>query len=111
VTPRYDQITLDETKMKNQLHQILSPSVDDDGVWIHQNAWFHLGEFEIGKTFEYNLKDKNNGVYVFLIDGQLTANDQILDRRDGFGMWETESVCFETKTASKLLLMEVPMIV
>ena len=111
VTPRYDQITLDETKMKNQLHQILSPSVDDDGVWIHQNAWFHLGEFEAGKTFEYDLKDKNNGVYVFLIDGQLTANDQLLERRDGFGLWETESVCFETKTASKLLIIEVPMIV
>jgi hypothetical protein len=48
---------------------------------------------------------------VFLIDGQLTANDQLLERRDGFGLWETESVCFETKTASKLLIIEVPMIV
>ena len=111
VTPRYDQITLDESKMKNQLHQILSPSADDEGVWIHQNAWFHLGEFEAGKSFEYDLKDKNNGIYVFLIDGQLIANNQLLDRRDGFGIWETENVGFETKTDSKLLIIEVPMIV
>lgn len=109
VEPRYDQITLDETKMHNALHQILSPNADDEGVWIHQNAWFHLGNFDAGKTFEYELKDKSNGAYVFLIEGKMSANGQELERRDGFGVWETDKIAFETQEASKVLIMEVPM--
>lgn len=109
VTPRYDQITLDETKMQNQLHQILSPVADDEGVWIHQNSWFHLGNFEAGKSFEYELKDKSNGIYIFLIEGKVKANDQLIEKRDGYGVWETEKVSFEVLEASKVLIMEVPM--
>ena len=48
VTPRYDQITLKEADNRNKLQQILSPSADDEGVWVHQNAWFHLGKLDKG---------------------------------------------------------------
>lgn len=109
VEPRYDQIKLDEAKMKNNLLQIVSPNQNEEGVWIHQNAWFHIGEFDANKDFKYELKDKANGVYVFLIEGNLIANEQELERRDGLGLWETSSISFKTKTASKVLLMEVPM--
>lgn len=109
VTPRYDQITLDESKMENQFHQILSPSSEDDGVWIHQNAWFHLGNFEKGKKVDYELKDKTNGAYIFLIDGKLNVNGQELERRDGFGIWETEKLEFSMAENSRILILEVPM--
>src|SRR6188508_2139805 len=36
VTPRYDQITLNINDRHNKLQQIISPNVDDAGVWIHQ---------------------------------------------------------------------------
>lgn len=109
VEPRYDQITLKEADMSNQLSQILSPNAEDTGVWIHQNAWFHLGNFEAGKTFDYELKDPANGVYVFLIDGKIEADGQELDKRDGYGIWETGKVGFKALEASRVLLMEVPM--
>ena len=48
VTPRYDQITLNLEDRKNKLQQILSPNPEDEGVWIHQNAWFHIADFEAG---------------------------------------------------------------
>ncbi|MEL6866846.1 MAG: pirin family protein, partial [Bacteroidota bacterium] len=63
VNPRYDQITLEQRDIKNQLYQILSPNPNDEGVWIHQNAWFHMGQLDAGTTANYTLKDKNNGVY------------------------------------------------
>ena len=44
VEPRYDQISVRDIEKENQLYQILSPSMDDQGVWIHQNAWFSLGK-------------------------------------------------------------------
>ena len=58
VTPRYDQITLNDTDRKNKLQQILSPDPNDAGVWIHQDAWFHLGEFDKAFTIPYSLKKK-----------------------------------------------------
>lgn len=110
VQPRYDQITLNQQKMENQLHQILSPNADDEGVWVHQNAWFHLGNFSEESAFSYSLKDKTNGVYIFVLEGELFANEQKLERRDGFGIWETDEITFKTKSATQVLLMEVPMI-
>ncbi|HKO76436.1 MAG TPA: pirin family protein, partial [Flavobacterium sp.] len=83
VTPRYDQITLKTEKRKNKFQQILSPSPDDEGVWIHQDAWFHLGTFDQNISTEYTIKKPNNGVYVFIINGSATIADQKLNSRDG----------------------------
>ncbi|MGB5698521.1 pirin family protein [Muriicola sp.] len=109
VTPRYDQITLEKDKLKDQFLQIISPDPGDDGIWIHQQAWFHLGEFSEGNSVSYTLKNKENGLYVFLLEGTCQVGDEILNRRDGLGIWEADTVTFEINASSKILLMEVPM--
>jgi len=109
VEPRYDQIQLDAAKMHNNFLQILSPNADDKGVWIHQDAWFHLGEFEAGQEINYTLKNPSNGLYIMNVYGDLLAADKELSTRDGYGIWETPSVKFQFKTKSKVLLMELPM--
>jgi redox-sensitive bicupin YhaK (pirin superfamily) len=110
VTPRYDQITLNIEDRHNKLQQILSPNADDAGVWIHQNAWFHLGKFDKGISAEYNLKAKGDGVYAFILSGDVTVNNQQLNTRDGFGMWNIDKVSILANTDAEFLLMEVPMI-
>ncbi len=109
VQPRYDQISLREIAKRNEFYQVLSPNSDDQGVWIHQSAWFHLGEFDKGVKSDYQFHNKENGVYTFVIDGELTINGQLLSKRDGFGVWNTDKVEVETQTDAKVLLMEVPM--
>jgi redox-sensitive bicupin YhaK (pirin superfamily) len=109
VTPRYDQQLLDTEAMQNKFAQILSPNPDDDGVWIHQNAWFHLGEFEQGKTANYALKANNNGVYVFVVEGQITINGQVLNKRDALGVWDTTDCDIIFNENSKVLLLDVTM--
>ena len=109
VTPRYDQITLENKDIKNHFQQILSPNANDEGVWIHQNAWFHLGEFTESKPVNYQLKDTRNGVYVFLIEGEAQVGDQLLGKRDGMGVWNTTEMPITPSANSKILLMEVPM--
>ena len=109
VEPRYDQIQLDVAKMHNNFLQILSPNANDEGVWIHQDAWFHLGEFDAGQAIKYTLKNPANGLYIMNIYGDLLAADKELNARDGYGIWETPAVHFTFKTKSKVLLMEVPM--
>jgi redox-sensitive bicupin YhaK (pirin superfamily) len=109
VEPRYDQITLDPGKLKNQLHQVLSPNPNDEGVWVHQNAWFHMGEMEKGKQLSYKLKAQENGVYTFILEGDVTVNGQTLNKRDGFGVWDTDKIELTADSHAKVLLMEVPM--
>lgn len=110
VTPRYGQITLNLADRQNRLQQILSPDADDEGVWIYQNAWFHIGRFTKGFSTSYNLKSKGNGVYAFVLNGEITLNDEHLKPRDGLGIWETERISIAADSDSELLLMEVPMI-
>lgn len=109
VTPRYDQITLNIADRHNKLQQILSPNPEDEGVWIHQNAWFHMGTFDKGIGTEYQIKAKGNGVYVFILKGDVTINEQVLSTRDGFGIWDVDSFSIKADSDAEILLMEVPM--
>jgi len=109
VEPRYQQITLNPEDRKNKLQQILSPNAEDAGVWIHQDAWFHLGKFDKGVTATYSLKKEGNGVYVFVLSGKITIDGQELETRDGFGIWNVNSFDIEAITHAEFLLMEIPM--
>jgi redox-sensitive bicupin YhaK (pirin superfamily) len=110
VIPRYDQTSI-KYNQPNYLTQILSPDPDDAGVWIHQNAWFHIGEFKDDTELEYELKDTQNGVYAFMINGSAMINEQLLDSRDGLGVWNTERISIKALKGAKVLLIEVPMTV
>ncbi len=109
VAPRYQQITLEEGARHNKLEQILSPNENDEGVWIHQDAWFHLGKLETGTALNYSIKKSGNGVYAFVIDGAVTINGQSLNKRDGYGLWDVENLDITADSNAELLLMEVPM--
>lgn len=110
VTPRYDQITLVEEDRHNTLQQILSPNADDDGVWIHQDAWFHLGKLDKDVNTTYNFKKKGNGAYAFVLSGQVRINGQQLNTRDGYGISDIDQLEISSLSDdTELLLMEVPM--
>ena len=108
VIPRYDQISLADIEKSDELYQILSPNPYDQGVWIHQNAWFHMGDLTEGWEGSYELKDQNNGVYFFVIEGSLTVAGQKLNRRDGLGVSDTDKIEIKTDSFTKLLIMEIP---
>jgi redox-sensitive bicupin YhaK (pirin superfamily) len=110
VEPRYDQARLDREKGHNRLQQILSPNPDEDGVWIYQEAWFHLGSFDAGVEFGYELKKEGNGVYLFVVKGAFQANRQRLDARDGLGISGEEPIRLRSlEASSEMLVIEVPM--
>ncbi len=108
VTPRYGQVTLNEIDRHNRFQQIVSPNEGSDGVWIHQNAWFHLGKFDQGQSVNYELKKKGNGVYIFVLSGDAVVDGNDLSKRDAIGIWNTENISFKINSDSEVLLMEVP---
>lgn len=109
VKPRYDQITLNIADRKNKLQQILSPNEGEEGVWIHQNAWFHLADFDKGMSKEYQFKAKGNGLYIFNLKGDLKVDGQLVNTRDGLGIWDADKVTITAESQAEFLLMEVPM--
>jgi redox-sensitive bicupin YhaK (pirin superfamily) len=109
VTPRYQQITLDPSEQKNNFAQILSPNANDAGVWIHQDAWFYLSDFDSGFSKSLTLNKEGNGFYIITIEGEIEVNDTTLEKRDAIGIWETNELVIKATTQSKFLIMEIPM--
>ena len=110
VNPRYDQIAVNTEDGHNKLQQIVSPNADDAGVWIHQDAWFHLGKFDKDFAVDYTIKKSGNGVYAFILKGDITIDGNTLNEKDGFGIWSTNKISLKSNSQdAEVLLMEVPM--
>ena len=109
IQPRYQQITIADQAKPNNFQQILSPNADDDGVWIHQDAWFSLANFDKGINRHYQIKKSGNGVYVFVIKGSANIGDRQLGERDGLGIWDTDGFELTATSDAQILLMDVPM--
>ncbi len=110
VTPRYDQKSLNPANRKNRLQQILSNDPNDDGVWIYQNAWFYLGDFDNELSVAHSLHSNANGIYAFILEGAFEINGTDLAKRDGIGITECSQITIHSKMdKSSILLMEVPM--
>jgi len=109
VAPRYDQKNFSGADKHNKLLTVVSPiGSADGGVQIYQDAWFSLGNLDKDFRVSYQLKNKNNGVYAFVIEGEVTINGEKLSRRDGLGITETEQLNIQADSAAELLLMEIP---
>lgn len=109
VTPRYDQISIKEIAKENKFYQVVSPNKEDQGVWLHQDAWFHLGSFTKGNSDEYKIKKEGNGVYLFILEGEVEIGENTLSKRDGMGVWDVKNFTVKASKDSRVLLMEVPM--
>ena len=110
VQPRYGQVTLNTADRHNTFEQIISPNEGEAGVWIHQDAWFHLGEFDNGFSTDYTIKKKGNGVYAFILKGSVTIDGTVLNERDGLEIWDTDKISVTANSqGAEVLLMDVPM--
>lgn len=109
VTPRYQQITLDKSLQKNNFAQVLSPNEDDEGVWIHQDAWFYMSNFDANFSKKLTLKKEGNGFYIMNIEGEIVVNGETLEKRDAIGIWETPEIEIKANTDATFLIMEIPM--
>ncbi|NOT75548.1 MAG: pirin family protein [Cyclobacteriaceae bacterium] len=109
ITPRYDQKEFKPEDRINKLQVVVSPKKDENALWINQDAWFNLGDLKKGHTTEYTINQKGNGVYVFVVDGDVTINGQSLNKRDGLGIWDTDKLSIAADSDAEVLLIEVPM--
>ena len=109
VTPRYQEIDIKSNESRNEWNQIVSPNAEDAGGWIHQDAWFFLSDMDANTSKTYTFKGEVTGIYAFVIEGKISIEGQIMERRDGMGIVETSEVEIKFLENTKLLIMEVPL--
>ena len=110
IKPRYDQRTYPIEGRKNQWQIVVSPSQQESGVWINQDAQLALTHLEVDKEIEFTPRYKGNGVFLFLLEGQVQVGDQTLDRRDALGVSQLDQLTIKAIKESQLLAIEVPML-
>ena len=109
INPRYDQMSIAKQDVQNQFRNIVSSEKKDNTLWINQDAELYLGEFDIATDLMHTLKSANHGVYVFVIEGSITIGETTLNKRDGMGIYDIESVLMRIHAQSNILLIEIPM--
>ncbi|HMR46418.1 MAG TPA: pirin family protein [Bacteroidia bacterium] len=110
VKPRYDQLSLNVSDRKNKLQTIVSPETEKSGLWIHQQAWLSMGNFDKDKNTTYKVKKEGNGIYAMIVKGEFEINNNLLHERDAIGMWNTSQINLIAKSeGAEILLMDIPM--
>ncbi|ADR21969.1 hypothetical protein MATR_03960 [Marivirga tractuosa] len=109
IEPRYGQVHYAVAERKNSFQMVVSPKEAGLDTWIQQDAWFHLADFEKGFEKSYELKKKDNGLFVFLLEGEIEIEGEKLEKRDGIGLLNLDEVNIKANEDSEMLLMEVPM--
>jgi redox-sensitive bicupin YhaK (pirin superfamily) len=109
IEPRYGQVNYPAEERKNRFQMVVSPNSEEVDTWIQQDAWFHLADFEIGFEKEYELKKSDNGLFLFLLEGEIEIAGEKLRKRDGIGLLNLKTVNIKANAASEMLLMEVPL--
>lgn len=107
ITPRYDQKTLDAADRKNRFELVISPHKNADTLWINQDAWFSLGDFDAGQLMHYTTHMAGTGVYVLVLEGEIGINNETLAKRDAIGITGTDEIEFAARQHSRLLVIEV----
>ncbi|MFT5731133.1 MAG: redox-sensitive bicupin YhaK (pirin superfamily) [Desulforhopalus sp.] len=110
ITPRYDQKLFDEGNRKNRFQLLVAPENSEETVLINQDAWFSLADIEAEKQVVYEKNDKKNGVYFFVIEGNVNIDGNAVKRRDGLGIVDGKTYPIVAQSKAQILAIEVPLV-
>ncbi len=110
VNPRYDQKSFDLESKKNTFVAVVCPwnKLETNSLWVYQQCYFSLGIFYSNQKLTYKTKIDGNGVFLFLIEGEIEVKNQKLNERDAMEISELEEFEIMVVKKSKILLVEVP---
>ncbi len=111
IEPNYDQRKFSKEERINTLQTVVAPKnkLEENALPINQQAYIYRTTLELGNSIELKLKDKNNGLYIFVEDGEVKVEGNVLSKRDAFGISDFENVTMKAEKNSKVIIIEVPM--
>ena len=108
IKPRYAQTRFEKKSLSNQFHNIVSPDKNQTDMWINQDAWLYLTELDKDHAVNLELQKKENGVYIFVIAGEIKIDDENLKQRDAIGITKAGTIAVKAVKPSRVLAIEVP---
>ena len=111
VEPNYEQRLFPIEGKKNQLQTVVAPKdkLEGDALPISQQAYIYRTSLDSDNAIDLQLKSKQNGFYIFVVDGEIEVANNTLEKRDALGVSETESIEIKANQNSELIIIEVPM--
>ncbi len=109
VTPQYAQKYYDVDAVKQEWHAVVNPMGKGQGLGIHQQAWFNLTRIPAGERRDYMRQREENGVYFFLIEGEVQLEGQSLKTRDAAGLWGQSSYEVIAEQDAFVLAIDLPL--
>lgn len=109
IKPRYGQQLFEKQDRHNRFQLLVSPEQDSGAIWVNQDVWFSMADLDADTTLTYRKHREENGLYVFVIEGEVEIDGQNLGRRDGLGLTGGEEVRINASANAEALCMEVPM--
>ncbi len=106
--PNYQQQFFDEAH-RIDVWQPLVSNKHMSAMSINQDAVLSRTNLSKGKSLPYTMNYEGNGVYLFLISGNIVIGDKELQARDAITIEDTNEVVLTAKTDSQILAIEVPM--
>lgn len=108
IEPRYDQKAFNPSDRVNKIKTVVSPA-DKEALWINQDSYFSLATIEKDNSVNYKINSKGNGVYIFLIDGKIEIDGDVISKRDAIGIEDFDTAEIKALENSEVLFIEVPM--
>jgi quercetin 2,3-dioxygenase len=109
IVPRYDQKKFASPLPPNVFHTYVSPDNKEETILINQDAWLSRAAITAQNKVPYQVHLKTNGIFLFVISGEVTVADQTLKARDAIGITEMSDISVKGNTDADVLLIEVPM--
>lgn len=111
VKPNYEQRTFPSEGKRNQLQTVVAPKdkLEGDALPISQQAYIYRTHLEGGNSANVNVKSGQNGLYVFVVEGEVEVAENTLGHRDAIGVYDTEAIEIKATHNSELIVVEVPM--
>lgn len=108
IEPRYGQKTFSADDRQNKFQTVVAPD-NDAALWINQDAYFSMADLDAGTSLTYQIKKPGNGVYFFVLNGEVAIAGEKLDSRDAVGISEASEVNIKASSYAEILAIEVPM--
>lgn len=111
VAPRYEQRSFDGSSAETLLVAPLKSSFVSEGkaLGIHQDAYITRVRLQKTSPYIYALKNKEHGLYVFVVSGSVSIAHEKLSARDAAALEELGECEIFAEDSADIMVIEVPM--
>lgn len=100
--PKIQEINID-LENRNQLFPLFSQ--DQSGLTAHQETFGYIGKYSGRSEDVYQLKNPENGIFVFIIEGAFEVQNRLMEARDGLSLRNLDELDFEALSNDAIILI------